>query len=257
MTWSPPDKGARNRTSNGEPLAFLFNVVENCKDECIAWPFATDGRGYGQLHYDGRTFRAHRLALMLFSKCEDPGPKISARHLCGSGRSGCINPRHIAWGTHKDNSDDMIRHGRTTRGQRNASAKLTDDQVLEILDHIRRGEKQKDVAEIFNVSRSLISAIANGNKWSWLGAAVPRAQLTQQRVRNLPRGMQHPMAKLNQVDADRIRARALAGEPHENIARDFGVSRSTVGHIKTRRKWAHVTNPLEIQADVESADDQG
>lgn len=49
---------------------------------------------------------------------------------------------------------------------------------------------------------------------------------------------QHRKAKLTQAQADEIRARrARTGEEHTVIARDYGVTRSTVQRICARAKW--------------------
>lgn len=34
-----------------------------------------------------------------------------ALHNCGNGHLGCVNPKHIYWGTQKQNFADSIRHG--------------------------------------------------------------------------------------------------------------------------------------------------
>lgn len=53
-------------------------------------------------------------------------------------------------------------------------------------------------------------------------------------------GERSPNAKLTEEQACSVLRRASAGELHEHIANDFGVSRSTVSHIKTGRLWAHL-----------------
>jgi DNA invertase Pin-like site-specific DNA recombinase len=46
--------------------------------------------------------------------------------------------------------------------------------------------------------------------------------------------------KLNPAKAIEIRTRAAAGEKHEAIALDMGVTRTTVGLIASGKLWRHV-----------------
>jgi hypothetical protein len=60
------------------------------------------------------------------------------------------------------------------------------------------------------------------------------------RSRVTPKGEASPVAKLTQVQAIEIKQRALAGEAHERIAIDFGVSTQLVSAIKTGVAWRHL-----------------
>lgn len=53
-------------------------------------------------------------------------------------------------------------------------------------------------------------------------------------------GVLNPSAHLTAEDAINIRRRALAGERPSLLAREFGVTPSTIGDIRHRRSWAHV-----------------
>lgn len=54
------------------------------------------------------------------------------------------------------------------------------------------------------------------------------------------RGEQHTHAKLTVPDVIAIRAAKAAGETDNAVAARYGVTRSLVSMIKTRRVWAHV-----------------
>lgn len=77
----------------------------------------------------------------------------------------CCNPNHLFLGTHQDNMDDMVKKNRQARnkGELSGSAKLTDEQVLEIFHSDLAGVK---LAEKFNVHPTLISWIKHGKNWS-------------------------------------------------------------------------------------------
>ena len=153
VTWTPI----------GAPLAWIEAHLNYAGDDCLKWPFGTSG-GYGAMVVDGSPCETHRYV------CErthgsPPTPKHEARHLCGNGQEGCVNPRHIVWGTHLENMRDKIAHGKTVRG-RNKMAKLTAAQVLEI--RSLSGLPRVVVGKMFGVSPHTISQIIHRSSWAWL-----------------------------------------------------------------------------------------
>lgn len=70
---------------------------------------ATDSRGYGQIRFDGKLWRAHRLAWCVAGRELPPKPFI-LRHRCHNRR--CVNVDHLEVGTHRDNLRDAVAAGR-------------------------------------------------------------------------------------------------------------------------------------------------
>jgi hypothetical protein len=64
---------------------------------------------------------------------------------------------------------DMIRHGRTTRGQRNRANKLTPSEVEAIrLEYVPRKVSMRKLAEKYGVKTITIFDIIHGRNWAWL-----------------------------------------------------------------------------------------
>lgn len=116
---------------------------------------------------------AHRLVLILFVG-PPPKPDSVCRHLDGNPTNNKVG--NLAWGTNKDNSQDAIFHGTTTRGVKNSMSKLTEGDVLKIK---RRWEKVsklydkpfptefcQEVGARFGVSHGTIDAILRGRSWN-------------------------------------------------------------------------------------------
>lgn len=132
-------------------------------DACLMWPFSRNGRGYAMARF--RTFKsslAHRYMCTL-AHGEAASPSMQAAHLCGNGAKGCVNPKHLAWKSQKGNEEDKIVHGTAQRGERSASAKLTKENVMFIRD--KNGLKQRELAEMFGVSRGHIAGLQAGRFW--------------------------------------------------------------------------------------------
>jgi len=87
---------------------YFLDHVDLETDECIIWPGARIGGGYGGVHHEGRLQRVHRLALERHVGPCPPG--MEALHTCQPRpRPGCFNIRHLRWGTHGDNMDTARR----------------------------------------------------------------------------------------------------------------------------------------------------
>ncbi len=82
---------------------YTINEITNCWE----W-FGTKNDGYGQITYNGKKFRAHRISYELYI---GPIPEgLIVRHTCDN--PPCVNPAHLLVGTCTDNSRDMINRGR-------------------------------------------------------------------------------------------------------------------------------------------------
>lgn len=154
----------RTKTKDGTLMAFLRDVVEAPPtDECVEWPFARSGTGYGDIYFDGRNRGAHVASYCLSRGVEPPSFEQCVMHSCDNRL--CVNPAHLSLGTRGQNSADMKHKGRSTRGARARSTKLTEQQVLAIK---ASSETQTALAAKYGVSQPLVSAIKNGRAWAWL-----------------------------------------------------------------------------------------
>ncbi|MCA1799728.1 MAG: hypothetical protein LC650_00275 [Actinobacteria bacterium] len=134
-------------------------------DECWPWPYSRDKGGYGRCWVNGKMEKVHQLALKLSGEPRPPSPNNHALHSCNN--PPCFNPRHLRWGGNADNRQDQIRSGTQVikEGETNGRARLTENEVLDILHLVTSGKTQVSVAEQYSVSSSIISDIINGKRW--------------------------------------------------------------------------------------------
>lgn len=123
-----------------------------------------DPAGYHQIRNGRIRERRHALVAEAYLGPRQPG--MDVRHL--NGDPGDDRPENLAYGTRAENAADTVAHGRTTRGSRNAQAKLTEAQVTEIYMRLRAGEKGRALAREFNVSEQTICGIRKLRQWAWL-----------------------------------------------------------------------------------------
>jgi DNA invertase Pin-like site-specific DNA recombinase len=92
----------------------------------------------------------------------------------------CVKPNHLFLGTVKDNAEDMVKKGRSPkgnrhgsqtkpqsrpRGEKHGSAKLSEDQVKEIRSLRESGIGLNEIAAQYGVCFQLISLIARKKIW--------------------------------------------------------------------------------------------
>lgn len=155
--------------------------VVDKKTGCWNWQRQTDRRGYGRFKQDGKDGLAHRASYhFAFGRTPDD---LMVCHRCDN--PGCVNPAHLFLGTALENTRDMISKGRARylghawngrrRGEKNPCAKLTDAQVIEIRRRLDLGETQRSVADVFGISRALVSFIKTRRLWSHVGPTTHEA----------------------------------------------------------------------------------
>ena len=129
--------------------------------DCLMWQGRKSEKGYGVVCVDGKSVKAHRLALQLSGV--RVGPSDVVRHTCD--HPGCINPAHLLIGTHAENIRDRDERGRTAKGERVHTAKLTEDQVNAIRSAVASGECKAAIARRYGVSRTSVYKIGAGLTW--------------------------------------------------------------------------------------------
>lgn len=152
----------------GEAIKFYREVVLTYDgDECLDWPFTTNGKGYGWVSINGVG------KVVPTAVCEEvhgprPSKKHVAAHSCGRGHLRCCARAHIRWATYKENSADMVIHGTRPRGERQGSNKLSEKDVLEIYSLKNGSLHQDEVASLYGVGKGQVGKIWRGEQWSWL-----------------------------------------------------------------------------------------
>lgn len=155
----------RNARSQAGSLSERMNSKFAKRDSgCWEWIGAKNQAGYGVLVVGRKSLLAHRLSYVMHKGRLDQGALVC--HHCDN--PCCVNPEHLYAGDDKTNAFDRMSRGRyvAPAGELNGISKLTDEAVSEI----RRawaegGLKQKELAEIYDVSPSLISKVVNGHIW--------------------------------------------------------------------------------------------
>lgn len=147
----------RAKTAGKDMRTEFYRWVDTSGD-CWLWTGARDKDGYGAFAFQGKMYRANRVALKLSGVDIPPG--FYACHTCDN--PSCVNPGHLYAGSPTDNMRDAVERDRVNSGERNHHAKLTEDAVR----FIRSSDEACGVlATRFGVSHGAVSLARSGKTW--------------------------------------------------------------------------------------------
>lgn len=130
---------------------------------CWIWTGCRCG-DYGRVGMNGKTYTTHKAAFLMSNG--RIAPKNVVRHKCDVPL--CCRPGHLKQGTHKQNSQDMMRRGRANgpKGIRCAAAILNPTKVSRIKRAINNGtHTQCELARIHGVDKNTVHAIRCELSW--------------------------------------------------------------------------------------------
>jgi DNA-binding XRE family transcriptional regulator len=139
---------------------FLEKAMPEPNSGCWLWTSTRRRDGYGIISAGKRgngILAAHRVSYNLF--CSEIPDGLYVLHKCDN--KACVNPEHLFLGTHQDNMADMSRKVRASRH----NAKLSAEQLNDVRIRLANGEKQKDIAARYGISRQAVGFIAAGKNY--------------------------------------------------------------------------------------------
>lgn len=113
---------------------------------------------HGQTH---RQTYVHRLVLEAFVGPCPPG--MECCHNDGDPSNNAL--ANLRWDTSASNNADKIRHGTWPSGIRNGHSKLQEDDIRAVRSLSRGGMTNKEIAERFGVTQTMIRSIVTGKNW--------------------------------------------------------------------------------------------
>lgn len=129
------------------------------------------------------------------------------------------------------NTADKYTHGTVRFGEESSTAKLTEDEVVEIRELHFAGVSRKDIAAKFGLNADYVGTIARGLRWTHVSGPLAEKRPM--------RGENHWGAKLTDAQVEMIRSEwRRGGRTQYDIAKEFCVSRRLIGNIVNGRHRA-------------------
>jgi hypothetical protein len=209
-------------TENVYSVSTLGNVKNNTTDYVLK-PFA-DNKGYLQFDIKfsnrsyGITIAAHRLVARAFIPNPLNMPVIN--HLDGVKHNNRVE--NLEWTTYRLNNLHAVDMGLIASGEDSYLHKLVEDEVIQIIDLLKQGFRNVDIAREFNVAHNTIDDIRRNRTWRFI-----------ERDPILGNG---PVKKLTGEDIPEIR-RLLLTMQCGDIANMYSVAPATIYQIKIGKTW--------------------
>lgn len=200
----------------------------NLRGRVLLPGLGSHGRQNVSLYIDStkKTALVHRLVMRAFV---GPCPKgMECCHGDGNPLNNCLE--NLRYDSHKNNQAQRREHGTNFYGEKGFGAKLTNKQVLQVVERYNTGETQTAIAKSLCVTQSTISLIIIGKSWSEItGIQYDKFKPV------IPRNR-----KLTIEQAFDILERYQKGERQINLAREFNVSKSAVFQLINGVTWKHL-----------------
>jgi len=131
-------------------------------DACWPWTGCTDRHGYGLIKWQRKARLVTRLTWELAN-----GPIPDGQHICHRCDNPlCRNVKHLWLGTNSENMADREAKGRTLRGEKNSSAKLTEADVRSI--RTKAAGTKVSIAKRYGISPQSVYDIVARRTWKHL-----------------------------------------------------------------------------------------
>ena len=127
---------------------------------CRIWTGKVGGPGYPRIMIKRKHYSGHRLVARVWHGIPQPGDY--ACHKCDNRR--CLNPKHIYWGSQKDNMKDAQRRERTERGEDRCNSILTESDVLDMLE-VADQYNYEELGSMFGVHGATARDVVLRNTW--------------------------------------------------------------------------------------------
>jgi hypothetical protein len=201
-----------------------FGNVKNNITNYILNPFMTD-RGYLQvcINFSSRptriTVNVHKLVARAFVPNEMNLPVVN--HIDGIKVNN--NANNLEWTTHSENNEHAVKMGLIKSGEDSYLAVLIEKDVLEIIDKLKEGNRNIDLAREYNVAHNTIDDIRCNRTWRYI-----------ERSPILGNG---PIKKLKAEDIPVIRQMIKDGSKDFSIGLAYGVAPATINQIRNGKTW--------------------
>lgn len=202
-------------------------------NDCWPWLASCAYNGYGLFFINRRLYRAPRVALATVGKRSNILDVLHDPIICNT--PGCVNPRHLRFGTQADNGQDTALAG-SLKGVKNKAAKLIDTDIP-IIRKLSETLSQQKIADFFNVKQPAISRIILGQTWAHIAGVASYSEVASI-FSNLP-VKKNNYHRLTETDILLIRKFAETVSKRQ-VSKIFNVSPTMVGHIVLNRQWTHV-----------------
>lgn len=143
------------------PEGMIYNAKGNCRKPSIC------KKGYAHITLSNKgsktTYLVHRLVAEQY--IPNSSKLLQVNHIDGNKLNNSVS--NLEWVSSSTNVIHSFSSGLSNySGSKNGRSKLTEDQVVQIKQLLLQGIKNKEIADKFSISKSVICDIKHKRKWS-------------------------------------------------------------------------------------------
>lgn len=226
-----------------ETARFKSKIAPPDENGCELWMGGRDKDGYGKFKMRRHTYRATRIAYVLYYG-EQPGELLVCHNCPGGDNPACCTDEHLFLGTNQDNMTDGKMKGQFATGDRNSS-RLYPERLVRGDDHPHHLHPERMARGDAHWSRIHPEWLARGEKNGRHTHPERTARGDNSGPRKHPerlaRGEQNGQAKLTEDNVRQIRVFLAKGEEQTAVAKVFNVSKTLISAIWRGKLWRHIT----------------
>ena len=168
-----------------------------------------------------RSVAVHRLVAEIYLPNPDNKPIVN--HKDGNPSNNRLD--NLEWSTISENVKHAYATGLASVGEKCTVAKLTEADVLQIIECMNNNMSVVQVAARFNVTPSAVSHIWNGKTWKHL----KRPKILSKNYKG----------KLKCTDIPNIRQMIAKGDSDSDIAKVYGIHSASINNIRHGKNWVN------------------
>ena len=199
--------------------------VKNMLTDVVLSPFFTSGDYLCvTIQFSGRnqrsTVKVHRLVAQAF--LENPFDKPYVNHIDGNKQNNAVG--NLEWVTPLENNIHAVDTGLIAVGEDAPASILSEKNVLEVIDRLRAGHRNIDIARDFNVAHNTVDDIRCNRTWRHI-------------VRE-PIAGNGAIKKLSEEDVRWIKRNFNL--TNRVLGSMFNVAPATIDQIRRNKTWKHI-----------------
>lgn len=211
-------------------------LKKNSKEvgNCVLWTGSCNSDGYGNCHYPPTVYHPHVFSWMLANKKDIPEGML-IRHNCRN--RSCLKIEHLELGDAADNAQDRKRDGTQKFGENCSASKLTNVQVLEIINSLGDGQTKKKRGEKYGVGEIAIYNIDYTIKWRHL-MTPDQLKIRDNNLKEMRKKKRGNKLKMSYSIAEEMRKLFRETKiDRKNLALKFNVSRDVIRNVLDNKSW--------------------
>lgn len=159
------ERGKKANRGGIKLQSFFTWVMPEPNTGCWLWIGELTKKGYGNTNMSTGDYKlrgSHRISYYLHN-----GPfdyKLCVCHTCDN--PSCVNPQHLFLATSPENTEDMRRKGRASKGSHRPTSKLKESDIIDIRNKRQLGKSVIKLSKEYSICRTTVYGILHNKYWA-------------------------------------------------------------------------------------------